>query len=51
MSWVELMKEWFDDLRFTTIVEGAGHWVQLERATETMQEILRFLAEARPVRG
>ena len=51
MRWVELMKEWFDDLRFTTLVEGAGHWVQLERSKETTQEILRFLAEARPVRG
>ena len=46
-SWVELMKPFLSDCRFVTIVEGAGHWVQLERAERTTQEILQFLAMVR----
>ena len=42
-SWVELMKPFLADSQFITIIEGAGHWVQLERAEETTREILRFL--------
>lgn len=33
----------FDDLRFVEIVEGAGHWVQMEKPAETNALILRFL--------
>ena len=33
----------FDDLRFIEIVEGAGHWVQMEKPKETTALILRFL--------
>jgi pimeloyl-ACP methyl ester carboxylesterase len=33
----------FDDLRFIEIVEGAGHWVQMEKPKETTALMLRFL--------
>jgi pimeloyl-ACP methyl ester carboxylesterase len=46
-SWVELMKPFLSDLQFITLIEGAGHWVQLERPEETTQEILRFLETVR----
>ena len=42
-SWVELMRPFLADLQFITIIEGAGHWVQVERAEDTTREILRFL--------
>ncbi len=34
------------DFRGTTVVEGAGHWVQQERPEETSQALLAFLAGA-----
>ena len=40
---VETMKPHLADLRFATVVEGAGHWVQNERPDEVTHEILRFL--------
>jgi pimeloyl-ACP methyl ester carboxylesterase len=40
---IENMKPHLADLRFTTIVEGAGHWVQNERPDDVTHEILRFL--------
>jgi pimeloyl-ACP methyl ester carboxylesterase len=46
--WTELMKDWFEDLRFQTFIEGAGHWVQVEKPAETTREILRFLEMVRP---
>ncbi len=48
VPWAELMKDWFEDLRFQTFIPGAGHWVQLERPEETTREILRFLEMVRP---
>jgi pimeloyl-ACP methyl ester carboxylesterase len=42
-NWVEEMKLFMSDQRFVTLIEGAGHWVQLERPKETTREILRFL--------
>ena len=42
-NWVEEMKPFMSDLRFMTFIEGAGHWVQVERHKETTHEILRFL--------
>lgn len=32
-----------DDFRGTTIIEGAGHWVQQQRPQETNQALLEFL--------
>ena len=32
------------DLRGITLIQGAGHWVQQEKATETNAAILSFLA-------
>jgi pimeloyl-ACP methyl ester carboxylesterase len=32
------------DLRGITLIQGAGHWVQQEMATETNAAILTFLA-------
>lgn len=33
-----------DDFRGTTLIEGAGHWVQQERAAETNAALERFVA-------
>jgi len=33
----------FDDLRFIDIIDGAGHWLQVEKPDETTAQILRFL--------
>ena len=32
------------DLRGTTLIQGAGHWVQQQKAAETNAAILNFLA-------
>lgn len=32
------------DLRGVTLIQGAGHWVQQEKARETNAAILNFLA-------
>ncbi|MGE4615433.1 MAG: alpha/beta hydrolase [Gammaproteobacteria bacterium] len=44
-DWREKFPKDFDDLRFIEIIEGAGHWVQAEKPTETTAHILRFLGE------
>jgi pimeloyl-ACP methyl ester carboxylesterase len=46
-NWVEEMKPFMSDLRFVTLIDGAGHWVQVERHKETTREILRFLEMVR----
>ncbi|MEH0023009.1 MAG: alpha/beta hydrolase [Desulfobacter sp.] len=46
-NWMEGMKSFMSDLRFITRIEGAGHWVQVERHKETTREILRFLEMVR----
>jgi pimeloyl-ACP methyl ester carboxylesterase len=33
------------DFRGATIIEGAGHWVQQEKAAETNAALLKFLSE------
>lgn len=38
----------FDDLRFIEIIEGAGHWLQVEAPAATTAVMLRFLAEVEP---
>ena len=44
-DWRETMPPYFENLRWTELVEGAGHWVQMEKPAETNQLILRFLKE------
>ena len=42
-NWRDSFTKAFDDLRFLEIVEGAGHWIQLEKPKETTELLLRFL--------
>lgn len=42
-QWREHFIPSFDDLRFVELIEGAGHWVQLEQAAATNRQVLRFL--------
>ena len=42
-DWRSGFESSFDDLRFIEIIEGAGHWVQMEKPAETNAAILRFL--------
>jgi len=42
-NWRASFPNAFDDLRFIEIIEGAGHWVQMEKPQETTAQILRFL--------
>ena len=42
-NWAEIMPAYFDDLRRVKLIEGAGHWLMLEKPQETTDEILLFL--------
>lgn len=42
-TWCDTFPKAFHDLRFIELVEGAGHWVQMEKPEETTALILRFL--------
>ncbi len=44
---VEAMDGWVTDLRETTVVPGAGHWVQQQAPEHVNRALLGFLAEAR----
>ena len=46
-DWRSHFESSFDDLRFIEIIDGAGHWVQMEKPTETNAAILRFLESLR----
>jgi pimeloyl-ACP methyl ester carboxylesterase len=42
-GWVDQMDRWVTDLRGRVFVEGAGHWVQLERPAAVTEALLGFL--------
>ena len=42
----ETMAAVLPDFRGTTVVEGAGHWVQQEKPDETNAALLEFLTAA-----
>lgn len=42
-DWREWFAPAFLDLRFIEMVEGAGHWLQMEKSQETTALVLRFL--------
>jgi pimeloyl-ACP methyl ester carboxylesterase len=42
-SWVSRMDEWVTDMRGKVFIEGAGHWVQMERPAEVTEALLGFL--------
>lgn len=48
-DWRSWFPQAFDDLRFIELIDGAGHWLQVEKAAETTAQILRFLREVDPV--
>lgn len=41
---VAKMDGWVDDHRGTTLIDGAGHWIQQERPTEVNAALLEFLS-------
>ena len=43
----ETMAHLLPDFRGTTVVEGAGHWVQQEKPDDTNAALLEFLSAAR----
>jgi pimeloyl-ACP methyl ester carboxylesterase len=42
-SWVSQMDKWVTDMRGKVFIEGAGHWVQMERPAEVNEALLGFL--------
>ncbi len=44
-DWRSGFADHFDDLRFIEIIEGAGHWLQVEKPAETTAQMLRFAAD------
>lgn len=42
--WRAHLETWFDDLRAIDVIDGAGHWPQMEQPAATTAAILRFLA-------
>jgi len=40
---ITAMDKWMADLRGKVLIEGAGHWVQIERPAETTEALLGFL--------
>ncbi|GAA0646173.1 alpha/beta fold hydrolase [Brevundimonas lenta] len=38
------LRDWIPDLRIQTVLPGAGHWIQQERADEVNRLLLHFLA-------
>jgi pimeloyl-ACP methyl ester carboxylesterase len=46
-EWRKTFVPSFDDLRFIELIDGAGHWVQVEKPKQTAEQILRFLKSVR----
>ena len=42
------MEDWLEDHRGSVLIEGAGHWVQQEKAAEVNKALLGFLADVTP---
>jgi pimeloyl-ACP methyl ester carboxylesterase len=42
-SWLSQMDNWVTDMRGKALIEGAGHWVQMERPAEVTEALLGFL--------
>ncbi len=47
-NWRQWFPSFFHDLRFIELVEGAGHWLQVEKPQATTALMLRFLREVAP---
>lgn len=47
-TWERWFAKGFEDLRFISFIEGAGHWLQVEKPAETTAQMLRFLREVAP---
>ena len=44
-TWQSWFAQAFEDLRFIELIDGAGHWLQLEKPAQTTALMLRFLRE------
>jgi pimeloyl-ACP methyl ester carboxylesterase len=44
---VEQMSQWVTNMRGQVLIDGAGHWVQLERPAEANEALLGFLRSVR----
>jgi pimeloyl-ACP methyl ester carboxylesterase len=42
-GWINQMDKWVTDMRGKVFIEGAGHWVQMERPAEVNEALLGFL--------
>jgi pimeloyl-ACP methyl ester carboxylesterase len=42
-GWLSRMDNWVTDMRGKALIEGAGHWVQMERPAEVNEALLGFL--------
>jgi pimeloyl-ACP methyl ester carboxylesterase len=47
-KWESWFPQSFKDLRFMSVIEGAGHWLQQEQPAATTAQMLRFLHEVEP---
>ena len=45
-GWLSQMDNWVTDMRGKVFIEGAGHWVQMERPAEVNEALIGFLKTA-----